>query len=77
MLTALRRLNPDLPVILASGYDQTQAMAGDHPDLPQSFLGKPYSFKELREAVGDALAGSKVERFASQRERVLQQDKLS
>ena len=77
MLTALRRLNPDLPVILASGYDQTQAMAGDHPDLSQSFLGKPYSFKELREAVGDALAGSKVERFAPQRERVLQQDKLS
>jgi len=72
MLTALRRLNPDLPIILTSGYDQTQVMAGDHPDLPQFFLGKPYSFPELREAIRDALAGSKVERFPPQSEMLLQ-----
>ncbi|MEI7671951.1 MAG: PAS domain S-box protein, partial [Deltaproteobacteria bacterium] len=41
-LTALRKLAPDLPVILASGYDKAHVMAGDHPELPQAFLCKPY-----------------------------------
>jgi two-component system cell cycle sensor histidine kinase/response regulator CckA len=54
-LTALRKLAPDLPVILASGYDKAHVMAGDHPELPQVFLGKPYRLKELGEAIGHAL----------------------
>lgn len=55
-LSALRRLAPDLPVVLTSGYDQVQVMAGDHSDWPQIFLGKPYNLARLRGAIGQALA---------------------
>ena len=58
-LTALRKLVPDIPVVLASGYDQAQVMTGDHPEWPQAFLHKPYRLQELREAIGQALAGRK------------------
>ena len=54
-LAALRALDPALPVILASGYDEAQVMAGDHPHLPQVFLGKPYKLKDLRDAISQAL----------------------
>jgi PAS domain S-box-containing protein len=57
-LTALRRLAPDLPVILSSGYDQVQVMADDHPDLPQYFLGKPYNLAGLQEAIREVLTNS-------------------
>lgn len=65
-LTALRQLEPGLPVILASGYDKGQVMSGAHPDLPDAFLEKPYSLKQLRDAVGqiliDQYAGKKDQR---------------
>ena len=54
-LEALRKLDPGVPVILASGYDQAQVMAGDHPDRPQAFLGKPYQLASLGEAIRKAL----------------------
>ncbi|MCX6996870.1 MAG: response regulator [Kiritimatiellaeota bacterium] len=57
-LTALRALRADLPVILASGYDEASVMAGEHPERPQAFLSKPYTLKELREALGHALGVS-------------------
>ncbi|MDR3672514.1 MAG: PAS domain S-box protein [Holophaga sp.] len=50
-LAALRRLDAAVPVILTSGYDPSQAMAGSHPEQPQAFLGKPFGFKQLRAAV--------------------------
>lgn len=46
-IAALRRLSPDIPVILSSGYDEERVMADDHPETPQAFLGKPYQFKDL------------------------------
>jgi two-component system cell cycle sensor histidine kinase/response regulator CckA len=58
-LTALRALAPGFPVILASGYDKVQVMAGEHPELPQVFLGKPYKLKELSDAISQALVGNK------------------
>jgi DNA-binding NtrC family response regulator len=58
-LTALRHLAPDIPVILASGYDKAHVMAGDHPEQPQVFLGKPYKLKGLSDAIGHALAKKK------------------
>ena len=58
-LTALRKLVPDVPVILASGYDKAQVMAGDHPELPQAFVGKPYKFKGLSDAISQALVSKK------------------
>ena len=58
LLTALRQLDPSLPVILASGYDKTQVLAGTHPDQPQAFLSKPFTHQQLRDALGQALAAS-------------------
>jgi PAS domain S-box-containing protein len=55
-LTALHRLDPDLPVILASGYDRLQIMADAHSVRPRALLSKPYSLVELREALRQALA---------------------
>ena len=50
-LTALRKLSPGLPVILSSGYSEEQVMAGEHPELPQAFLSKPYEWAALRNAI--------------------------
>lgn len=55
-LTVLRQIRPDIPVILASGHDQSKVLAGDHPDLPQVFLHKPYHKAELQEALAKAMA---------------------
>jgi PAS domain S-box-containing protein len=57
-LAALRALRPDLPVILASGYDEARVMQGDHPERPQTFLQKPYRMRELEEALGAARKAS-------------------
>jgi two-component system, cell cycle sensor histidine kinase and response regulator CckA len=50
-LTALRKLAPGLPVILCSGYSEAQAMAGNHPELPQAFLCKPFELPALRDTI--------------------------
>ena len=55
-LTELRKLKPSIPVILASGYDKASVMAGDHPELPQAFLGKPYRLKELGDAINQVFS---------------------
>jgi len=56
-LAAMRKLRPDIPVILASGYDESTVMKGDHAEWPQAFLGKPYSSKDLRKVIGKVTAG--------------------
>jgi PAS domain S-box-containing protein len=53
-LSALRALRPDIPVVLASGYDEAQVMQCDHRDRPQAFLHKPYLTADLREALAAA-----------------------
>jgi two-component system cell cycle sensor histidine kinase/response regulator CckA len=58
-LAALRKLAPGLPVVLASGYDQAQVMAGNHAELPEAFLSKPYHLQDLGDAIRRALAGKK------------------
>ena len=58
-LAALRKLSPDIPVILSSGYDEAQVMANEHTELPNAFLGKPYQLKELRETIRRTLADKK------------------
>jgi PAS domain S-box-containing protein len=50
-LTALRKLKPGIPAILASGYDEAQVMTGEHPEWPQAFLGKPYHLRALRDTI--------------------------
>ncbi len=55
-LVALRKLSPDIPVILSSGYDEAQVMAGEHPELPNAFLGKPYQLNGIRDTISRVLA---------------------
>jgi len=59
-LAALRELDTDLPVILASGYDEARVLSGDHPDHPQAFLGKPFGLQQLRDALAQALAANQT-----------------
>ena len=55
-LSALRKLSPDIPVILSSGYDEAQVMAGEHPERPNAFLSKPYQLKGLSDTISRVLA---------------------
>ncbi len=55
-LAALRKLSPGIPVVLSSGYDKAQVMAGEHSERPNAFLGKPYHLKGLRETINRVLA---------------------
>ena len=50
-LTAMRKLSPSIPIILASGYSEEQVMAGEHPEMPEAFLSKPYQFETLMDAI--------------------------
>jgi CheY-like chemotaxis protein len=54
-LAALRKLSPGTPVILASGYNEAEVMAGAHPDRPEAFLAKPYITKELDQVLSQVL----------------------
>jgi CheY-like chemotaxis protein len=56
-LAALRKLAPDIPVILTSGYNESQALSGDHLERPQAFLHKPYRMAELHSALEAVLEG--------------------
>ncbi len=55
-LTALRQIRANIPVILASGHDESQVLAGEHLELPQVFLHKPYQMAQLKEALAKAMA---------------------
>lgn len=54
-IAALRKVEPDLPVILASGYHEAQAMGRDDAEQPNAFLHKPYSKDELKNALSGVL----------------------
>ncbi|MFO7885626.1 MAG: response regulator, partial [Desulfobacteraceae bacterium] len=54
-LAALRKIQPDLPVILTSGHDQARAMNRDFPEKFQVFLHKPYALIQLKNALQKAL----------------------
>ncbi|MCP4687153.1 MAG: response regulator [Desulfobacterales bacterium] len=54
-LTELRKIRPDIPVILASGYDETQVMEEASDERPQAFLHKPFKWGELKAALRRAL----------------------
>ncbi len=55
LLDAIRRIAPDFPVILNSGYHQNHVMTGDHKEQPQCFLHKPYRLEDLRKAIFQTL----------------------
>ncbi len=58
VLAALRKIRPNLPAILSSGYDENQAMAGDHAEHPQAFLHKPYTIANLKEVMRQVLSNT-------------------
>ena len=55
-LNAIRAMRPGFPVIITSGYDEAQAMAGDHAELPQAFLSKPYDAEGMRLVINQTFA---------------------
>jgi len=59
-LAALRKLSPAIPVILSSGYSEAQVMEGDHSELPQAFLSKPYDLDALADALARAMRNPKA-----------------
>jgi signal transduction histidine kinase/ActR/RegA family two-component response regulator len=55
-LAALHELEPAVPIVLASGYDEAQVMQGNHTKRPRAFLHKPYQLSELKAALTLALS---------------------
>ncbi len=55
-ISAIRAIRHDLPVILASGYDEASVMVAEHPEMPDFFLNKPYAIKKLEDTLGSAMA---------------------
>jgi len=64
----IRRIRPDVPVVLISGYDKVNALEGFAADGISSFLRKPFDPEELVENVCNAVASasSTAERESSQ-----------
>ncbi len=58
-LTALRKIKPDLPAILSSGYDEAHVMTSDHKERPQAFLHKPYTKDSLKNVLNRVLGDAK------------------
>lgn len=58
VLIELRRELPDLPVLIASGYNQDIDRAHAESIGVQGFLGKPYSLRDLTALVRSTLAHS-------------------
>ncbi len=52
----LRELAPDLPVILSSGYTEYDARRRGMPEGLSGFLQKPYTIRQLADAVATAVA---------------------
>ncbi len=58
-ITAIRAVRHDLPVVLASGYDEDSVMLGEHTEMPDFFLNKPYTLKKLGDTVCKAISAKR------------------
>lgn len=58
-MAAIRNIRPDIPVILASGHIESDAMAGAQEHPPEAFLHKPYRIKDLTATLEQALQAEK------------------
>ncbi len=61
LLRAMRRVSPNTPVILSSGYDKSQVLSGEHSEWPQAFLSKPYRPADLSSTLAATLNANGVE----------------
>ncbi len=59
-LAALRDIEPQVPVILASGFHEAHVMKVSHKESPQAFLQKPYTVDELKQALANVHRKDKV-----------------
>lgn len=50
-MAALKKIDPDVPIILASGYDESHVLNINHGESPHAFIKKPYTRKQLEETV--------------------------
>jgi CheY-like chemotaxis protein len=50
-LKALRRVNPDVHVVLTSGHSEAEVMDRNRVDHPDDFVPKPYTRGEIRRLV--------------------------
>ena len=55
----VRHLYPTISVVLCSGYSLTQAVEGITPP-PDWFVRKPYSVRDLLEAIGEATVAARA-----------------
>jgi len=61
-ISALRAIRNDLPVVLASGYDESSVMSDEHAELPDFLLSKPYELHKLSDKIGHAIARKAMSR---------------
>jgi signal transduction histidine kinase/ActR/RegA family two-component response regulator len=59
-LAALRALEPGVPAILASGYEEAQVMGGQRPEQWVTFLQKPFEWAELQGALERVLEAAQA-----------------
>jgi FixJ family two-component response regulator len=57
-LAALRRMRPDLPIVLSSGFSQTEVTVRFGRNELAGFLQKPYTAAQLTETVQAAIRAS-------------------
>jgi signal transduction histidine kinase/CheY-like chemotaxis protein len=60
-LEALNKIEPKIPLILASGYSESHVMQGEHSLLPHAFLHKPYRLSDLKKTLALVLSSSTEE----------------
>ncbi|HMA66736.1 MAG TPA: response regulator, partial [Desulfosalsimonadaceae bacterium] len=61
ILEAVKNRCSSLPVILASGYEESHVMDGRQPASPDAFLQKPYQMAELKAVLGRVMrCGARV-----------------
>jgi PAS domain S-box-containing protein len=53
-LAALRKIRPQIPVVMVSGHDEAHAMGRDYPEQPDVFLHKPFLTGDLEAAINTA-----------------------
>lgn len=54
-IAALRKIQPDLPAILSSGFEEPDVMGQDNKEHPVIFLHKPYTMIELHNALSQSI----------------------
>jgi signal transduction histidine kinase/ActR/RegA family two-component response regulator len=67
-LDSIRTIRPDVPVVLASGYDETHALRGRPAYHSSVFLRKPFSVMDLRNAVERLVSDPRVKPALPQHE---------